>query len=134
VLKRLARQSTGDFMNTKRSLGQKAIAQQVRTVIDTLDRTGSTTFPAGAAKPDFRTVTITISEGDALRRWVLHENASQTIEIGLAFGFSALHICEALLLNGNPDPRHVTLDPWQTSAYANRGAARARSQRACHPP
>ncbi len=44
-----------------------------------------------------------------------------TIEIGLAFGFSALHICEGLLLNGNPDPRHVTLDPWQASAYANRG-------------
>jgi len=26
-----------------------------------------------------------------------------------------------LLLNRNPDPRHVTLDPWQASDYANRG-------------
>ena len=27
-------------------------------------------------------------------------------------------------MNGNPDPRHVTLDPWQTPAYANRGLER----------
>ncbi len=46
-------------MNTKNILGHKALAQQVRAVIDRLDRAGSASFNARAAKPDFRTVTIT---------------------------------------------------------------------------
>jgi predicted O-methyltransferase YrrM len=108
-------------MNTKNTAGQSAAAQRVRAVIESLDREGSAPINAGDAKADFRTVTITTGEGEALRKWVLNENATHTIEIGLAFGFSALYICEGLLLNGNPDPRHVTLDPWQSSGYANRG-------------
>jgi predicted O-methyltransferase YrrM len=108
-------------VNTKDTIGYDAAARQVRTVIESLDREGSTPINAGGAKADFRTVTITTGEGEALKRWVLNENATHTIEIGLAFGFSALHICEGLLLNGNPDPRHVALDPWQSSGYADRG-------------
>ncbi len=108
-------------MSTKNTVSRDAAVQQVRAVIESLDRERSTPINTGNAKPDFRTVTITSAEGEALRRWARSENASHTIEIGLAFGFSALYICEGLLLNGNPDPRHVTLDPWQSSAYANRG-------------
>jgi predicted O-methyltransferase YrrM len=102
-------------------MNHEAATQRVRAVIESLDRAGSTPVDTGAAKLDFRTVTITATEGEALRKWVIHEKATRTIEIGLAFGFSALHICEGLLLNGNPDPRHVTLDPWQVSGYASRG-------------
>jgi predicted O-methyltransferase YrrM len=108
-------------MNTNNSKDQNAAVQQVRAVIESLDREGSTPINTGDVKADFRTVTITSGEGEALREWVLHENASHTIEIGLAFGFSALHICEGLLLNGSPNPRHVTLDPWQSTGYANWG-------------
>lgn len=112
----------GDLMNTKNTLGYyNAAVQRVRAMIKSLDREGSTPINAGGAKPDFRTVTITTGEGEAIRKWVITENAARTIEIGLAFGFSALYICEGLLLNGNPDPKHVTLDPGQASAYANRG-------------
>ena len=106
-------------MNTKNTSGHSAAARQVRAVIESLDREGSTPIDAGGAKADFRTVTITTGEGEALKKWVLNENAPHTIEIGLAFGFSALHICEGLLLNGDPDPRHVALDPWQSSGYAD---------------
>jgi predicted O-methyltransferase YrrM len=95
--------------------------QQVRAVIKSLDREGSTPIDAGDARPDFRTVTITTQEGEALRQWICHEGATHTIEIGLAFGFSALYICEGLLLNGHANARHVVLDPWQSTAYANRG-------------
>jgi predicted O-methyltransferase YrrM len=52
---------------------------------------------------------------------VIDEDATRTIEIGLAFGYSALHICEGLLLNGHPDARHIALDPYQRSGYADRG-------------
>jgi len=108
-------------MNTKNTASRDVAAQRVRAFIESLDREGSTPINVGDAKADFRTVTITTREGEALRKWVLTENATHTIEIGLAFGFSALYICEGLLLNGNPDPRHVTLDPWQASGYASRG-------------
>ena len=108
-------------MNTKNTMVHDAAVEQVRAVIESLDREGSTPINVGDAKADFRAVTITTDEGEALREWVLNENATHTIEIGLAFGFSALYICEGLLLNENPDLRHVTLDPWQLSGYADRG-------------
>jgi predicted O-methyltransferase YrrM len=90
-------------------------------VIESLDRDGAQPVDVGDAQLDFRTVTITSTEGEALRRWVVNDNATHTIEIGLAFGFSALHICEGLLQTGNPNPRHVAIDPYQASGYANRG-------------
>lgn len=95
--------------------------QRVRAIIERLDRDGLGPADSGAARLDFRTVTITTAEAEALRRWVRAERAAATLEIGLAFGFSALHICEGLLLNATPDPRHVVLDPYQASGYANRG-------------
>jgi predicted O-methyltransferase YrrM len=72
-----------------------AAIQRVRNVIKSLDRDGATPVNTGEAQPDFRRVTITTKEGEAIRRWVVKENAAHTIEIGLAFGFSALYICEA---------------------------------------
>jgi predicted O-methyltransferase YrrM len=105
----------------KGTMSQIALAQRVRAFIQSLDRAGSTPFNAGPVQADFRTVTITTGEGEAIREWVMNEKASKTIEIGLAFGFSALHICEGLLLNDTPNPRHVLLDPFQASGYCNRG-------------
>jgi predicted O-methyltransferase YrrM len=52
---------------------------------------------------------------------VLRENATRTIEIGLAYGLSALYICDALLRSGHPRVRHVVLDPFQAGRFANRG-------------
>ena len=56
-----------------------------------------------------------------LRKWVAREDASRTIEIGLGYGFSALHLCEGLLSNGRPDARHVVLDPSQATRFADCG-------------
>lgn len=76
-----------------------------------------------AKAPDFRTVSITTEEGEAIRDWVIAEKAARTIEVGLAYGFSALYICEGLLLTGRPEARHVVVDAFQTSpdGYAGRG-------------
>ena len=94
-------------MNTKNTIGHSAAADQVRAVIESLDREGSIRVMSRNPRADFRTVSITTGEAEAIRKWVIDENATHTIEIGLAFGFSALHICEGLLLNVNPDPKHV---------------------------
>ena len=56
-----------------------------------------------------------------MRDWVSREGAVQTIEIGLGYGISALHICEGLLMNGNPDAQHVVFDPNQSQRFADCG-------------
>jgi predicted O-methyltransferase YrrM len=66
-------------------------------------------------------VAITAPEGEALRDWVRREGAANTIEIGLAYGISALFICEGLLTSGAADPHHVVLDPNQETRFANCG-------------
>lgn len=43
------------------------------------------------------------------------------VEVGLAYGSSALAIGEALLSVGAPQPRHVVIDPFQERAFGNVG-------------
>jgi predicted O-methyltransferase YrrM len=93
----------------------------VRSTIDRLVRDGSLVADSDGSKHDVRTVAISPDEGDALSRWVRHEDAARTIEIGLGYGVSALHICDGLLRSGNPEVRHVALDPFQAGRFANCG-------------
>ena len=57
---------------------------------------------------------------DVLRDILVAEEARTVIEIGLAYGSSALAIGEALLVTGG-DVRHIVIDPYQESSYANVG-------------
>jgi predicted O-methyltransferase YrrM len=94
----------------------------VRSVIDRLFACGSIVAgPDPSIRHEVRTVSISAREGEALTRWVLRESASRTIEIGLGFGLSALHICDGLVRSGAPQARHVVLDPFQAEGFANRG-------------
>jgi hypothetical protein len=61
-------------VDTKNTVGHDAVAQQVRAVVESLDRADSTLIDAGDAQADFRTVSITT--GEAIRKWVLNENAT----------------------------------------------------------
>lgn len=78
-----------------------------------------------AATPPVRhtvqAVSISPLEGEALTRWVVRERATRTIEIGLGFGLSALHICDGLIQSRDPRARHVALDPFQADGFANLG-------------
>lgn len=62
---------------------------------------------------DFERVAIPVSDADALRDLVAAENARVVIEIGLAYGSSALAIGEALISSGHDRPQHVVIDPNQ---------------------
>ena len=98
-----------------------AAAAQVRSVIDRLVAHGRVVSERDGSTHDVRTVAISSGEGEALTRWVLREQATTTIEIGLAYGVSALCICEGLIRSGLPDARHVALDPFQAGRFANCG-------------
>jgi predicted O-methyltransferase YrrM len=62
---------------------------------------------------DFEKVSIPASDGDVLRDLLLAENPSTVIEIGLAYGSSALAIAEALAVTGSSHARHVIVDAYQ---------------------
>ena len=94
---------------------------RIRSVITRLMDDGSTNVGADGSRHAVPTVSINVGEGEALTRWVLQEKAAKTIEIGLAFGVSALRICEGLIASGNPDARHVVLDPFQARSFSDRG-------------
>jgi predicted O-methyltransferase YrrM len=62
---------------------------------------------------DFERVSIPNSDGDVLRDLLIAERASTAIEIGLAYGSSALAIAEALVIVGADHARHVIVDAYQ---------------------
>lgn len=54
---------------------------------------------------------ITVEEGETLQRLIREHRPRTTLEIGLAYGVSALFICEALAaVNGE---KHIAIDPLQ---------------------
>jgi predicted O-methyltransferase YrrM len=89
-------------------------AKKVRSVIDGLDRDGDKqVFSDNPNVPPFRPTSIPTTEGECLSKWVAKEKATNTIEVGLAYGFSALHIGEGLLLSNVANPKHTVIDAFQ---------------------
>lgn len=74
-----------------------------------------------AAPGDFHRVTLPEVDCDVLRDVLIAERASTVVEIGLAYGSSALAIGEALVANGGESPVHLIIDAFQASEYANVG-------------
>jgi predicted O-methyltransferase YrrM len=95
--------------------------RRVRGVIERLVRDGTAVARSDGTLHDIFPVAVYAAEGEALRDWVLREGATRTIEIGLGYGISALHICEGLLGYANPEARHLALDPYQATRFANCG-------------
>ncbi len=65
------------------------------------------------ADGDFERVSLPNEDCDALCDLLLAEHADVVIEIGLAYGSSALAIGEALLAQGQQDTKHVIIDAYQ---------------------
>src|ERR687894_3270822 len=102
-------------------LERDSALRRVRGVIERLVRDGTAVARSDGTLHDIFPVAVYAAEGEALREWVLREEATRTIEIGLCYGISALHICEGLLGNADPTARHVALDPYQATRFANCG-------------
>lgn len=64
-------------------------------------------------KGDFERVSLPDGDCDVLRDLLIAERASVVVEIGLAYGSSALAIGEALVSLGDPDAKHLIIDPHQ---------------------
>ncbi len=70
---------------------------------------------------DFETVTLPEHDCDLLRDLLIAEQVRTVVEVGLAYGSSALAIGEALVTVGSPAPRHIVIDPFQQQAYSGVG-------------
>jgi Methyltransferase domain len=89
--------------------------ERVAAVRRELAAHGPPRSPGGG--PEFATVTLPERDCDQVRDVLVDEGVGTVIEIGLAYGGSALAIGEALLRAGSRTPRHVVIDPFQFSAY-----------------
>jgi len=72
---------------------------------------------------DFERVSVPASDTDVLRDLLLAEKPSTVIEIGLAYGSSALAIAEALAAGGSNATRHVIIDAYQKQFHGSGWAA-----------
>jgi predicted O-methyltransferase YrrM len=99
--------------------------EQVRAVRRRLARDGPpwTRDRAG----DFETVTVPERDCDALRDLLIAEGVGTVVEVGLAYGSSALAIGEALVSAGARQPLHVVIDPLQATEWSNVGWQQLRS-------
>ena len=70
---------------------------------------------------DFERVTLPAADCDILRDTLIAHSAQVVIEVGLAYGSSALAIGEALCSSGTTGVSHVVIDPFQTTSYGNVG-------------
>jgi predicted O-methyltransferase YrrM len=69
--------------------------------------------PRVRSSGDFERVSVPVSDCDVLRDLLLAEQPGTVIEIGLAYGSSALAIAEALVAAGSNEARHVIVDAYQ---------------------
>jgi predicted O-methyltransferase YrrM len=80
----------------------------------------STGPPRLRAEGDFERISLPDEDGDILRDMLVAEHARVVVEVGLAYGSSALAIAEALLAQGHQGATHVIIDPYQ-QAFGNAG-------------
>lgn len=98
-----------------------ARVQQVRAVIRRLLQSGVVVADRDGTTHAISPVAISAEEGEVVRSWVVHERATRTIEVGLGYGLSALHICEGLVTNAAAAARHSVIDPFQSQRFADVG-------------
>jgi predicted O-methyltransferase YrrM len=101
--------------------GASESSHRLRAVIERLERDGHVTAQLDGTTHQVFPIGISTAEGEALRDWVIRERAMCTIETGLAYGVSALFICEGLLASGVADARHVVMDPEQLDGFGRCG-------------
>jgi predicted O-methyltransferase YrrM len=70
---------------------------------------------------DFEIVTVPERDCDVLRDLMIAEGVETVVEVGLAYGSSALAIGEALVSVGARRPLHVIIDPLQATEWSNVG-------------
>jgi predicted O-methyltransferase YrrM len=110
-----------DSMDGAPVVSRDVALRRVRGVIERLVSDGTAVARSDGSVHQLFPVAASAIEGEAVREWVLREDAAHTIEIGLGYGISALFVCEGLLGNARNKVRHLAIDPYQATRFANCG-------------
>lgn len=108
-------------MSSADGLGRNSAQGRVRGVIERLAQEGTAVARSDGSLHSLFPVAASAAEGEALRGWISREAAAWTVEVGLGYGVSALHVCEGLLANYDPAARHVAIDPHQATRFSDLG-------------
>jgi predicted O-methyltransferase YrrM len=108
-------------VSTTGDLDRSRAQRRVRAVIERLIAEGTLLARSDGTLHQLFPVAASAAEGEALRGWTAREGATRTIEIGLGYGISALHVCEGLLANAGPAARHAVIDPYQATRFSDCG-------------
>ena len=106
--------------NTRQSESGHDLVGRIREARRRLAANGPPRVRSGG---DFERVSVPVSDSDVLRDVLLAEKPGTVIEIGLAYGSSALAIAEALVTAGTDETRHVIVDAYQQQFHGSGWAA-----------
>jgi predicted O-methyltransferase YrrM len=96
------------------------VIERIQAVLDGSLAEGSVVSRLDGSIHEVFPVAIGGAEGQALSEFVLREEATDTIEIGLGYGISTLFICRALVTRAER-VHHIALDPNQSTRFADCG-------------
>lgn len=105
-----SRESPAPRSGTRRTGSEQDLVGRIRAARRRLAADGPPRVRSGG---DFERVCLPVADGDVLRDLLLAEKPGTVIEIGLAYGSSALAIAEALAAAGSGQARHLILDAYQ---------------------
>jgi predicted O-methyltransferase YrrM len=114
------RESQAPQRNTRPMGSEQDLVARIREARRRLAADGPPRVRSGG---DFERVSVPVSDSDVLRDLLLAEKPGTVIEIGLAYGSSALAIAEALVAAGPDEARHVIIDAYQKHFHSSGWAA-----------
>jgi predicted O-methyltransferase YrrM len=106
--------------STRRTGSEQDLVARIRQARRRLAAEGPPRVRSGG---DFERVSVPAPDSDVLRDVLLAEKPGTVIEIGLAYGSSALAIAEALAAAGPHQARHVIVDAYQKHFHGSGWAA-----------
>jgi predicted O-methyltransferase YrrM len=83
---------------------------RIRKVREELDEAGPDRLRRAG---DFTYVALPSADADVLRDILIAEKAQVVIEVGLAYGVSALAVAEAVVVTGDAESKHLIIDAFQ---------------------
>jgi predicted O-methyltransferase YrrM len=102
--------------NTRSTESRRELLGRIREARRKLAAHGPPRVAPGA---DFERISLPSPDCDVLRDLLLAEKPGTVIEIGLAYGSSALAIAEALAAAGPGQARHLIIDAYQKTFYSS---------------
>ncbi len=89
-----------------------------RALLERILASGTVEDEQGNVLP-LRYSNVSVEEGRSIAACIERHGFERTLEVGCAYGISALYICEAI--SRRPNPHHVMIDPLESTRWRNIG-------------